>query len=264
MSDSASSLPLFQTSADLKRGQESQGATPRAGGAASQTALSKPPELEPSWLTRVEDEFASLHMASLRTFLREEKRRYPVYPPGKEIFRAFWLTPFDSVRVVILGQDPYHGPNQAHGLCFSVRRGVRPPPSLVNIFQELNRDLGVPIPQHGELTHWAEQGVLLLNTVLTVRAGEAGSHTNKGWETFTDRVICELSQKREGLVFVLWGRPAQAKQALIDASRHLILTSAHPSPYSAHYGFHGNGHFSRINAHLASRGLPPIDWHLPD
>lgn len=224
----------------------------------------KTPDLEPSWLAVLEDSFRTPSMLALRAFLVEEKRRHAVYPPGKEIFNAFWLTPFDRVRVVILGQDPYHGPGQAHGLCFSVKRGVEPPPSLVNIFQEIQRELGVPPPHHGELTHWAKQGVLLLNTVLTVRAHEAASHAGKGWEPFTDRVISELNQRREGLVFVLWGSKAAAKQPMIDGRRHLVLTSPHPSPLSAHRGFFGNGHFQAIQDHLKARGETPIDWSLPD
>ncbi len=222
----------------------------------------KRPDIEPSWLAVLEDEFSKPYMQALRAFLLEEKRRYPVFPPGKSIFRAFALTPFDAVRVVILGQDPYHGAGQAHGLCFSVPRGVPPPPSLQNIFVELNRDIGVPIPRTGDLTPWTRQGVFLLNTVLTVRAHKPHSHAGKGWETFTDRVIQELNQQRSGLAFVLWGRPAQAKAAMIDRDKHLVLTSTHPSPYSADRGFFGCGHFSRINAYLESLGQPPVDWAL--
>ena len=222
------------------------------------------PELEDSWLAVLGDEFQKDYMAELRRFLVEEKKRFKVYPPGKEIFNAFQLTPFDAVRVVILGQDPYHGPGQAHGLCFSVRRGVRPPPSLVNIFSEIHDELGVPVPRHGELTHWALQGVLLLNTVLTVRERAAGSHAGKGWETFTDRVITELNARREGLVFVLWGAKAAAKRDMIDPARHTVLSSPHPSPYSADRGFFGNGHFKAIQAHLTARGGAPVDWSLPD
>ena len=220
------------------------------------------PDLEPSWLALLEDEFAKPYMQALRAFLVEEKRRYSVYPPGKAIFRAFALTPFPRVRVVILGQDPYHGPGQAHGLCFSVPAGVPPPPSLRNIFIELNRDLGVPIPRTGDLTPWARQGVFLLNTVLTVRAGKAHSHAGKGWETFTDRVIAELNARRSGLVFLLWGRPAGEKAGKIDRTRHLVLTAPHPSPYSADRGFFGCAHFSRTNAYLEAQGQPPIDWRL--
>lgn len=225
---------------------------------------SRSPNLEPSWLAVLEDEFRQPYMAELKAFLVDERARFAVYPPGKEMFNALWTTPFDRVRVVLLGQDPYHGPGQAHGLCFSVRRGVPPPPSLVNVFKELERDLGVFPPGHGELTCWAEQGVLLLNTSLSVRAGQAASHQNRGWETFTDRVITELNARREGLVFVLWGAPAGRKAAMIDPRRHLILTAPHPSPLSAHRGFFGCGHFGRINAHLAARGEPQINWQLPD
>lgn len=223
----------------------------------------KTPQLEASWLGVLGDEFQKPHMLKLREFLVAEKQRYQIFPPGSEIFSAFALTPFDKTRVVILGQDPYHGPGQAHGLCFSVKRGVRPPPSLVNIYKEIERDLGLPIPSHGHLSHWAEQGVLMLNTVLTVRARSAGSHQGKGWEYFTDRVINELNTQREGLIFVLWGSKAQAKIEMIDQQKHLILKSTHPSPFSAHRGFMGCGHFSRINAHLESRGEAPIDWRLP-
>jgi uracil-DNA glycosylase len=220
-------------------------------------------KLHPSWLAVVEDEFEKPYMAALRSFLVEEKARHRVYPPGGEIFRAFDLCPFDRARVVVLGQDPYHGPSQAHGLCFSVRRGVPPPPSLANIYKELRADLGVDAPDHGELTAWAEQGVLLLNTVLTVREHTANSHRGKGWETFTDRVIAELNARRDGLVFVLWGAAAGAKASAIDGRRHLILRSAHPSPLSAHNGFFGSRPFSRINEHLRARGEAEIDWRLP-
>jgi len=201
-------------------------------------------------------------MAQLRAFLVEEKKRYSVFPPGREMFNAFALTPFDQVRVVILGQDPYHGPGQAHGLCFSVRKGVRSPPSLQNIFKELHEDLDVPRPAHGELTSWAQQGVLLLNTVLSVRAHNANSHRSQGWEQFTDRVIEILDARKESLVFVLWGSAAGRKAEMIDQDRHLILRSPHPSPLSAHRGFFGCRHFSQINAHLESQGGAPIDWAL--
>jgi uracil-DNA glycosylase len=201
-------------------------------------------------------------MAALWAFLVAEKRKHTVFPPGAEMFNAFALTPFDEVRVVILGQDPYHGPGQAHGLCFSVRKGVRPPPSLQNIFKELHQDLDVPRPAHGELTAWAEQGVLLLNTVLSVRAHSANSHRGQGWEQFTDRVIELLNAEREGLVFVLWGSAAGRKAEMIDDNRHLILRSPHPSPLSAYRGFFGCRHFSQINAHLQRQGGAPIDWAL--
>ena len=212
--------------------------------------------LEPEWLAALGSEFAQPYMAELKAFLVAERAAHTVYPPGRDMFNAFWYTPLSRVRVVILGQDPYHGPNQAHGLCFSVRRGVPPPPSLVNIFQELRDDVGMPRPKHGELTHWAQQGVMLLNTSLSVRAGQAASHQGKGWERFTDRVIEILNRDREGLVFVLWGSPAGKKAGMIDGRRHLML--------SAHRGFFGCRHFSRINEHLVQRGGAPIDWSLPE
>ena len=220
-------------------------------------------KLEPSWLAHLREEFDRHYMQDLRAFLVAEKAKHRIFPPGGEIFSAFAHTPFDKVRVVILGQDPYHGPGQAHGLCFSVRRGVRPPPSLRNIFKELNGSLGVPLPEHGELTTWADQGVLLLNTVLTVRAHQANSHRNQGWEPFTDRVISLLNERRDGLVFVLWGSAAGKKASMIDGERHRILRSPHPSPLSAHRGFFGCGHFEAINAHLCALGQPPINWALP-
>ncbi len=223
----------------------------------------RPIQLEPSWLEVLAEEFEQPYMAELRSFLAAEKQRHEVYPPGPEMFAAFEHTPFDAVRVVVLGQDPYHGPGQAHGLCFSVRRGVRTPPSLQNIFKELHASVGVPRPSHGELTHWAQQGVLLLNTVLSVRASQANSHRGRGWERFTDRAIEALASQREGLVFVLWGAAAGRKASMIDPSRHLILTSPHPSPLSAHRGFFGCGHFSAIARHLSERGESPIDWALP-
>lgn len=221
------------------------------------------PDLEPGWLAVLGDVFEQPFMHQLRQFLVEEKRQHTVYPPGKDIFAAFRHTPFQQVRVVILGQDPYHGPGQAHGLCFSVRPGVPPPPSLQNIFAEIQSDLGIVRPRHGYLTHWADQGVLLLNTVLTVRAGQAGSHQGRGWEVFTDRVIHELNRRQEGLVFLLWGSPAQRKAAGVDRNRHLVLTAPHPSPLSAHRGFLGCKHFSQTNAWLAARGQQIIDWGLP-
>ena len=219
-------------------------------------------KLEPSWLAHLRAEFDKPYMHELRSFLVSEKQEHAVFPPGADIFNAFSYTPLDQVRVVILGQDPYHGPGQAHGLCFSVRKGVRPPPSLQNIFKELHQDLGVVRPDHGELTSWAEQGVLLLNTVLTVRAHSANSHRGRGWEQFTDRVIELLNSHKEGLVFVLWGSAAGKKAQMIDGRRHLILRSPHPSPLSAHRGFFGCGHFSEINHHLQQRGGDPIDWSL--
>lgn len=222
----------------------------------------RPIQLSGGWLTELAPEFEKPHMERLRAFLLEEKKKALVYPPGPLIFNAFNATPYEKVRVVILGQDPYHGPDQAHGLCFSVRRGVRLPPSLRNIFQELSDDLAIPPPLQGDLTPWAEQGVLLLNSVLTVRAHEAQSHANRGWEPFTDRVIEILGEKKENLVFLLWGGPAQNKAHMIDGERHLVLRSPHPSPLSAHKGFFGCRHFTRTNEYLVSHGFAPIDWRL--
>jgi uracil-DNA glycosylase len=220
--------------------------------------------LEPSWKARLEAQFASPHMAALRAFLRAEKAAgKTIYPPGPEIFAALDRTPFDAVKVVILGQDPYHGPGQAHGLCFSVRPGVPVPPSLQNIFAELQRDLGIARPDHGCLLPWARQGVLLLNAVLTVERGQAGSHHGKGWEAFTDAIVDALDREREHLVFLLWGSPAQAKGRRVDPRRHLVLRAPHPSPLSAHRGFIGCAHFSQANAYLEAHGLAPIDWRLP-
>lgn len=223
----------------------------------------KQPQLHSSWLDVMGDEFDKPYMQNLRQFLLEEKRRATVYPPGSMMFNALNLTPFDQARVVVLGQDPYHGPNQAHGLSFSVQRGIKPPPSLQNIFTELRDSLGIPPSQHGDLSSWAEQGVLMLNAVLSVRARTPRSHANQGWEEFTDRIITELNEKREGLVFVLWGRYAGEKAAHIDRSKHLILKSPHPSPYSADRGFFGCGHFVKINEYLQERGETPIEWALP-
>lgn len=220
------------------------------------------PQIEPSWKEVLKDEFASSYFAGLKEFLVEEKSRYTIYPPGGLIFNAFRLTPFDQVRVVILGQDPYHGEGQAHGLCFSVPAGIHPPPSLVNIFKEIERDLGLPVPGHGNLEKWARQGVLLLNATLTVRANQPGSHQRKGWETFTNTVIQRLSEKRVGLVFLLWGKFAQEKESLIDTNRHYVLKAAHPSPYSAYNGFFGCRHFSKTNEILSRHGLETINWGL--
>ncbi|WP_109125169.1 uracil-DNA glycosylase [Dyella sp. C11] len=221
-------------------------------------------KLEPSWKQRIGDYLGRPDMQELSGFLRNEKQAGKViYPPGPDIFAAFDHTPFDAVRVVILGQDPYHGPNQAHGLCFSVRPGVQTPPSLQNIFKEIHRDLGFNAPDHGCLTPWADRGVLLLNATLTVQQGMAGSHQGKGWEGFTDAAIDALNREREGLVFMLWGSYAQKKGQLIDGSRHCILRSVHPSPLSAHRGFIGCGHFSAAKQYLESRGVAPIDWSLP-
>lgn len=221
-------------------------------------------KLDASWKARVGDYFDRPEMVALSAFLRAELRAgKAIYPPPKRIFAALDTTPFEAVKVVILGQDPYHGPNQAHGLCFSVLPGVPAPPSLENIFKEIERDLRIPRPDHGCLIPWARQGVLLLNAVLTVERGLAGSHQGKGWEGFTDAVVDHLNREREDLVFLLWGSYAQAKGKLIDTGRHLVLKAPHPSPLSAHRGFIGCGHFSRTNAWLSEHGLPDIDWRLP-
>lgn len=217
--------------------------------------------LEPSWKARLVDEFSQPYMLALRQFLLERKRAgAAIYPPGNLIFNALDSTPFERVKVVILGQDPYHGPGQAHGLCFSVREGVELPPSLRNIYRELADDLGCRTPVSGDLQSWAEQGVLLLNAVLTVERGRAGAHQGKGWERFTDRVVSELNAHREGLVFMLWGSYAMKKGAVIDRGQHLVLTAPHPSPLSAHRGFFGCRHFSQANAWLKQRGETPISW----
>lgn len=220
------------------------------------------PQIEGSWKEVLWNEFQSDTFSALREFLREEKGKYRIYPPGPEIFAAFNYTPFNSTRVVILGQDPYHGQGQANGLCFSVRRNIPLPPSLVNIFRELHDDLGCHIPVHGDLSGWAHQGVLLLNATLTVRAGQAGSHQNKGWEVFTDTAISKLSLMRDNLVFILWGKYAQAKGSVIDPTRHMIISSAHPSPFSADRGFFGSRPFSRTNLYLKEHGIPEIKWNL--
>lgn len=220
------------------------------------------PQIEASWLDVLKDEFDKQYFKELKEFLLEEKSKFNVYPPGGSIFNAFNLTPFNNVRVVLLGQDPYHGPGQAHGLCFSVPRGIAAPPSLVNVFKEVERDLGIPVPSHGNLEKWAHQGVLLLNATLTVRANQPGSHQRKGWETFTNAAISKLSEKRVGLVFLLWGKFAQEKEAIIDTNRHYVLKAAHPSPYSAYNGFFGCRHFSKTNEILTKHGLDEIDWKL--
>lgn len=221
-------------------------------------------KLEPSWKQHVGDWLAQPEMQSLSAFLRERKAAGArIYPPGPQIFAAFEATPFDAVKVVMLGQDPYHGPGQAHGLCFSVRPGVPVPPSLLNIYKEIQADLGIAPPDHGCLLPWARQGVLLLNAVLTVEDGRAGAHQRKGWEGFTDHVIQTLSREREGLVFLLWGAYAQAKGKIIDTRRHRVLRAPHPSPLSAHRGFMGCGHFSAANRYLQERGQGGIDWRLP-
>ena len=210
-------------------------------------------------------EFDKEYMAQLREFLKQEKRAGKrIYPPGSELFNAFEHTPLDKVKVVILGQDPYHGDGQAHGLCFSVRRGIAIPPSLQNIFKELHQELGIPLPGHGDLTAWADSGVLLLNSVLSVECARAASHQGKGWEQFTDRVIEVVNREREGVVFMLWGSYAQRKGGIIDATRHCVLKAPHPSPLSAHRGFFGCGHFRAANDYLQSRGETPVDWRLPE
>ncbi len=214
------------------------------------------------WNPLLRDQFEMPYWHELQAFVVEERRRATVYPPHDEVFAALHLTPYADVKVMILGQDPYHGPGQAHGLCFSVRRGVRVPPSLVNIHKELHADLGLPIPDHGNLEPWARQGVLLLNATLTVRAGQAASHQNKGWETFTDQVIRIVDAKPEPVVFILWGASARRKRSLIDTTRHTILESAHPSPLSAHQGFLGSRPFSRANEALLAAGRQPVDWDL--
>lgn len=228
------------------------------------TARQTPIKLVPSWLRVLGDEFDKPYMTQLREFLHAEKRAgKTIYPSSDNWFNALNSTPFDSVKVVVLGQDPYHGPGQAHGLCFSVLPGVPTPPSLVNIFKELNSDLDIPISRHGYLQHWAEQGVLLLNAVLTVQHGNANSHQGRGWEIFTDRCIEQLNREREGLVFLLWGSYAQKKGQLIDRDKHCVFAAPHPSPLSAHRGFLGCRHFSKTNDYLRERGSEPIDWALP-
>tara|TARA_B100001248_G_scaffold261706_1_gene253780 strand:+ start:20066 stop:20758 length:693 start_codon:yes stop_codon:yes gene_type:complete len=218
-------------------------------------------QIPESWMQYLAPEFEKDYMQNLRAFLKTEyEKRKSIYPPSKEVFAALQATDFKKVRVVILGQDPYHGPEQAHGLAFSVRDGVRPPPSLKNIFKELQRDLGKEIPASGDLSSWARQGVLLLNATLTVEAAKAGSHQKKGWEDFTDKIIHYLNQEREHLVFMLWGAYAQKKGAYIDTKKHLVLKSVHPSPLSAHRGFLGCGHFSKANAYLKQHGHAEIRW----
>lgn len=216
--------------------------------------------IEESWREHLQQEFDKPYFANLVNFVKSEYSTTKVFPPGKLIFNAFNLCPFDQVKVVILGQDPYHDDGQANGLCFSVNDNVQFPPSLQNIFKEISDDLGKPVPASGDLTRWAKQGVLLLNATLTVRAHQAGSHQNKGWEQFTDAVIAELSEKREHLVFMLWGSYAKAKGAMIDKSKHLVLTSVHPSPLSVYRGFFGNKHFSKANAYLREHNIKEIDW----
>lgn len=229
--------------------------------------MSQAIQLESSWKNRLLPEFQKDYMKKLKVFLREEqKQRKRIYPKGSEYFSALNLTPFEKVKVVILGQDPYHGPNQAHGLCFSVLQGVRTPPSLENIYKELKQDLGIPIASHGFLKSWTEQGVFLLNNTLTVSAGKAGSHRGQGWEIFTDKIIQLLNEERENLVFLLWGRFAGEKGAIVDSSKHCVLKAPHPSPFSADRGFFGCRHFSKTNEFLKSKGIEPIDWssHLKE
>jgi len=220
------------------------------------------PQINQEWLEVLRPEFAKPYFTELKAFLLEEKKLYRVYPPGNRIFAAFNYTPFSKVKVVILGQDPYHGDGQAHGLCFSVPDGIALPPSLVNIYKELTTDLGIPLPKSGNLEKWAQQGVLLLNATLTVRANQAGSHQHHGWENFTDEVIRQLSARQTGLVFILWGSYAQAKEALIDTSKHFVLKAVHPSPLSVYRGFFGCRHFSKTNELLEKAGKEPIDWRL--
>lgn len=227
--------------------------------------MSQDIRLRPEWLQMLEPEFDQPYMQSLKAFLLERKAAgATVYPPGDRIFNALNSTPPPAIRVVILGQDPYHGPGQAHGLCFSVRPEVRVPPSLVNIFKELRDDIGFTIPRHGCLQHWADHGVLLLNAVLTVEEGRAGAHQGKGWERFTDRIVEVVNNGDRPVVFMLWGSQAQRKGAGIDRSRHLVLTAPHPSPLSAHRGFFGCKHFSRANRWLEEQGMAPVDWSLPE
>jgi uracil-DNA glycosylase len=220
--------------------------------------------MKTDWNPILRGEFAKQYWVELQQFVATERSRAVVYPPHDEVFAALHLTPYAEVKAVILGQDPYHGPNQAHGLCFSVRPGVALPPSLHNIFKELEADLGVSPPSHGCLDHWARQGVLLLNASLTVRKGRAASHQGKGWETFTDEVLRAVNAKPERVVFILWGASARRKKALIDTSHHVIIESAHPSPLSASNGFFGSRPFSRANAALVEAGRPPIDWRIPE
>jgi len=220
------------------------------------------PQIEEGWKKALENEFHSLYFSQLKTFLISEKQHNKVYPPGSQIFSAFNFTPFDKVKVVLLGQDPYHGPGQAHGLCFSVPDGVPKPPSLINIFKEINSDLGIPIPQSGNLEKWAKQGVFLLNAILTVRANQAASHQGKGWETFTNAAIKALSDQKKGIIFLLWGNYAQEKQKIIDTSKHYVLKTVHPSPLSVQRGFFGCKHFSKTNQLLREMGKEEIDWSI--
>lgn len=217
-------------------------------------------KIEESWKKRLNKEFSAPYFSKLTDFIKEEKKIYQVFPPGPQIFNAFDKCPFSETKVVIIGQDPYHGIGQAHGLCFSVPSGVKPPPSLVNIFKELKSDINKEIPASGNLEHWASQGVLLLNATLTVRANTAGSHQNKGWEEFTDAAIRALNEEKENVVFLLWGAYAQKKGSFIDTQKHLVLKAAHPSPFSAYNGFMGCKHFSQTNEYLEGKGITPIKW----
>ena len=217
-------------------------------------------KIEQSWKTRLQNEFGKEYFINLTNFVKNEYNLYTVYPPGRLIFNAFDKCSFENVRVVILGQDPYHGPGQAHGLCFSVKDGIAFPPSLLNIFKEIHNDLDISLPDSGNLERWAEQGVLLINATLTVRAGQAGSHQNKGWEQFTDEVVQLVAKEKNNVVFILWGSYAQKKGETIDRTKHLVLESPHPSPLSASRGFFGNKHFSKANVYLVEHGMEPVEW----
>ena len=221
-------------------------------------------ELPESWQAVLADEFQKPYFKQLEAFVDQERQTQTIFPPEQDVFNAFVYTPYEKVNVLLLGQDPYHDDNQAHGLCFSVRPGIKPPPSLANMFKELKDDVGFRVPNHGYLVPWAEQGILMMNTVLTVRAHQANSHKGKGWETFTDEVIRKVSAKQEQVVFILWGAPAQKKISLIDTSRHKIVQSAHPSPLSARNGFFGSKPFSKTNEYLRAAGKPEITWQLPN
>jgi uracil-DNA glycosylase len=220
------------------------------------------PDIESSWKAALWDEFQSEYFEKLKDFLVQERSQYSIYPPGPLIFNAYNCTPLEKIKVVILGQDPYHGTGQAHGLCFSVPKGIKAPPSLANIFKEMKNDLNLDIPTHGNLEQWAYEGVMMLNATLTVRASTAGSHQKKGWEEFTDQTIKIISREKEKVVFILWGRYAQAKETLIDHTKHLVLKAAHPSPFSAYNGFFGCKHFSKTNSFLKQNGLDEVNWKI--
>lgn len=224
--------------------------------------MEKQISIETSWFEQLKDEFHKNYFDQLKTFLLEEKKKYTIYPKGSEIFMAFNLTPFSKVKVVIIGQDPYHGEGQAHGLSFSVPFGIKPPPSLVNMYKELKTDVNFIIPNHGNLTSWAKQGVLLLNATLTVRQSQPGSHQQKGWEQFTDAAIKAISERKQNVVFILWGKFAQNKELLVNTKQHLVLKAAHPSPFSAHNGFFGCKHFSKTNNYLTQKNIEAINWQL--